>query len=96
MWQIVGVADVGEYLYYPKSKCRKRLIDKVVKEGDENIDENEMVYNAILNDYGTVYKSFTLYIAFLILAFIMVMGIGGVYFYFCWHTIKNWFNKLFY
>ena len=46
--------DVGEYLYYLNCICRKILIDKLVKECCENIDENEMIYNSTLNDYGNV------------------------------------------
>ena len=30
--------DVGEYLDYENCKCRKRLVDKLVDECDENID----------------------------------------------------------
>ena len=90
-----------ENIYIMKSfrlidKRRKRLIDKLVKECDEDIDGNEMVYNATLNDYGTVWKSCTLYIVLLIIAFIIIMGISGACFYFYWHSIKNCFNKLSY
>ena len=31
--------DVGEYLDYKNCKCRKRLVDKLVDECNENIDE---------------------------------------------------------
>ena len=31
--------DVGEYLDYEKCKCKKNLVDKLVKECTENIDE---------------------------------------------------------
>ena len=34
--------DVGEYLDYANSKCKKRLIDKLVEEYSENIDEVKM------------------------------------------------------
>ena len=57
--------DVGEYLDYANFKWRKRLIDKVVDECNENIDGN---------DYGKVYKSCTLYIVLLIITFIIIMG----------------------
>ena len=53
-------ADVEEYLDYANCKCRKRLTDKVVEECSENIDDNELVYNATLNDYGKVCNSSTL------------------------------------
>ena len=34
--------DVGEYLDYESCKCRKRLIDKLVEECNENIDEAKL------------------------------------------------------
>ena len=38
--------DVGEYLDYENCKCRKRLIDKLVDECDENIvEEVEIIDN---------------------------------------------------
>ena len=32
--------NVGEYLDYENCKCRKRLVDKLVYEGGENINED--------------------------------------------------------
>ena len=53
--------DVGEYLDYKNCKCRKRLVDKIFEEFNENIDEKKihlrelhsikMIYNSALNDY---------------------------------------------
>ena len=40
---------VGEYLDYKNCKCRKRIIDKLVKECLENIDGNKMLYNETLD-----------------------------------------------
>ena len=60
---------VGEYLDYENCKCRKKLADKLVEERSENIDENEMIYTAILNDYGNVCNSCTIYILFFVIAF---------------------------
>ena len=48
--------DVGEYLDYEKCKCRKRLIDKLVEECNENIDGNE-INNVTLNEYKNVCES---------------------------------------
>ena len=45
------LCDIGEYLHYEICKCRKRLNDKLVEECSENFDENEMIYNVVLNDY---------------------------------------------
>lgn len=37
---------------YVNFKCRKKLINKLVKKCGEDIDGNEMFYNATLYDYG--------------------------------------------
>ena len=42
--------DVGQYLDYENCKCRKRIIRELVEECNENFDENEIIYNEILND----------------------------------------------
>ena len=34
--------DFGEYLDYKNCKCRKRLVDKLVEECNENIDEAKL------------------------------------------------------
>ena len=36
--------DVGEYLDYESCKCRKRLVDKLVKEYNEIADEVKIVH----------------------------------------------------
>ena len=41
--------DIGEYLDYKNCKCRKKIIDKLIEECNENIDENKMLYNETLN-----------------------------------------------
>ena len=49
--------DVGEYLDYENCKCRKRLVNKLADECDENIDEVKIVkvkMNVILV-YCTLY-----------------------------------------
>ena len=74
--------DVGEYLDYENSKCRKKLIDKLVKECSEDINGNEMIHNVTLNDNGKVCKSCTIYIVLSVIAFLIIIGIGGVFFLF--------------
>ena len=41
--------DIGEYLDYKNSKCRKKIIDKLTEECSENINGNEMLYNETLD-----------------------------------------------
>ena len=40
--------DVGEYLDYENCKCRKRLVDKLVEECNENIDEEKLTEITLL------------------------------------------------
>ena len=61
--------DVGEYLDNGKCKCRKSLINKLVEECCENINGNEMVYNATLNDHRKVCKSCSIYTVLLVIVF---------------------------
>ena len=51
--------DVGEYLQYANSKCRKRLVDKLVDECTENLEELRISENT------HKYNSCTLWIVLL-------------------------------
>ena len=48
---------VEEYSDYTSCKCRKILTYKLVEECSEDINGNENIYNATLNDYEKVYNS---------------------------------------
>ena len=76
---------IWEYLDYANFKYSERLIDKLADECNENIDGDEMIYNATLYDYKRVCKPCTLKIVLLIITFIIIMGISGACFYFYWH-----------
>ena len=69
-------------LDYQNFKCRKRLIGKLVEEYSEDINGNEMVYNAALNDYKKVCNVCAIYI---VLFIITSIGISSVLFYFHWY-----------
>ena len=46
IWRKFGdYLDIGEYLDYANCKCRKKLINKVVEECNENIPEKELHSN---------------------------------------------------
>ena len=81
--------DVGEYLDYKNCKCRKKLVDKLVEEYSENIDGNEMIYNATLNDYGNVFNSCTIYIVLFVIAFLIIIGISSAFIHFHWYLRKS-------
>ena len=73
--------DVGEYLDYKNCKCRNKSVDKLFEECSENIDENEMVYNGTLNDYGKAYNYCTIYIVLFVIAFLIIIGISSEFVY---------------
>ena len=58
--------------------CRKKLVDKLVKECFEDVDGNEMIYNETLNDYGKVCNSCIIYIVLFVIAFVIIIGINDV------------------
>ena len=70
--------DVGEYLDYEDCKCRKRLVDKLVEECNENTDEARLSEIALAQNENS-YKSSpcTVYIALF-----FTINISGVSVYF--------------
>ena len=79
------LCDAAEYLDYKNSKCRKRLTDKLVEECSENIDENKMIYNSALYDYGKICHFSTIYFILLAIFFIISIRISSVFIHFHWY-----------
>ena len=69
--------DVGEYLDYENCKCRKRLVDKLVDECDENIDEVKIV-----SESKNKFNSYILYIVLFSIFFTINVGIGAYFVYY--------------
>ena len=85
--------EVGEYLDYKNSKCRNKLVDKLVEECSENIDGNKMLHNETLDviplgDYKKVCNSCTIYIVLIAVFFITSISISCVFVYFQWYLKK--------
>ena len=72
--------DVGKYLDYENCKFRKRLVDKLVDECDENINEE----TSLVKIYSTKCKhnSCILYIALFSIFFTINVGIGAYFVYY--------------
>ena len=70
--------DVGKYWDYENCKCRKRLVDKLVDECDENIDEEVKVVSESKNKCN----SYILYIVLFSIFFIINVGIGAYFVYY--------------
>ena len=73
---------VRECWDYENCKCSKKLVGKLVEKYNEEIDWNEMIYNAILNDYGNVCDSFTIYNGLFVIAFLITIGISSIFMFF--------------
>ena len=57
------LCDVGKYLEYESSKCRKKLVDRLTEEYTENIEETRLVEKTSgKNENKDEYSSCTLYI----------------------------------
>ena len=80
-----------------RRKCRKRLIDKLFEECNENIDGYEIIYNDTLNDYGKICNSCTVSIVLLAIFVIMRISIRSVFIHFYWYLqddiVKQQFIK---
>ena len=54
--------DVGEYLHYKNCKRRKRLIDKLVEECNENIDEAKLTEIALFEHENKCVRYYKVFI----------------------------------
>ena len=80
-WECDKSCDKRKYFDNESCKCRKKLIEKLVEEFNENIDGNEMIYS----DYRNVCNSCTIYIVLCFIAFLIIMSITCACFYFHWY-----------
>ena len=70
------LCDVGEYLDNENFKCRKRLIDKLIKKCTENIDEVKIAEMALLERGIECKSSRTIYVVLIAIVFPISIGIG--------------------
>ena len=79
--------DIREYLDYKNCKGRRKVVDNSF---EECIDENEVIYNGILNDHKKVCSSCTTFIVLFVIFLIISTIISGVFIYFhCYLKRKN-------
>ena len=71
------LCDFGEYLDYESCKCRKRLVDKLVEECNENIDEQTLTEIALFEHKNEC----TVLIVFGVIFLTIWIGIGAYYTY---------------
>ena len=77
--------DFGVYLDYENCKCRKRLVDKLAEECDENIEETSLVK---INSTKSKRNSCILYIMLFSIFFTINVGIA-TYFVYCKYINHN-------
>ena len=78
--------DIGEYLDYENSTCRKKLVDKLIEQCTENIDEVKI---ASENKHGIKCSSCILYIVLFSIILAINIGIGIYFVYSHWYLKKD-------
>ena len=76
---ISHVILVSIYIHYENCKCRKRRVDKLVDEGDENIDEISLVK---INSTKCKHNSCILYVVLFSIFFTINVGIAAYFVYY--------------
>ena len=76
------LCDVGEYLDCANCKFRKRLIDKLVEECNENIDKVKIAGMALFERRNESKSSCTIYVALIVIVFTISIGIGTYFIYY--------------
>ena len=74
--------DVAEYLDYENCKCRKRLVDKLVEECNENIDEAKLTEVGLFEHKNKCVCSYTVFIVLAVIALTVSIGIGVCFVYY--------------
>ena len=79
------MCDFGEYLDYENCKCRKRLVDKLIEECNENTEETSLIK---INSTKRKSNSCILYIVLFLIFFAINIGIA-TYFVCCKYLNHN-------
>ena len=85
--------DVGEYLDCENSKCRKRLIDKLVEECTENIDEAKITGMTLFEHENECVCSYTICVVLAVIVLIISIGSGAYFAYKCMNHSKKTTSK---
>ena len=82
--------DVGEYLDYEQTKCRKKLVDQIVDECTETVEEVKLAKTTLAeNKNNNKCSSCTVYIVLMIVVLTISVGIGTYFVYYNWSLVKN-------
>ena len=80
--------DIGEYLDYKNCMCRKKLVDKLVAEGTENIDEVKIA--EITSTENVCVCSYTICVILAEISLAISIGTGA---YFTYFSYSRWYLK---
>ena len=85
--------DFGEYLDYEKCKCRKRSVDKLIEECNENIEKTSLIK---INSAKRKSSSYILYIVLFSILFTSNFGIATSFLYYKYinHNKKMFLNMI--
>ena len=78
--------DVGEYLDYENWKYRKRLLDKLVEDCNENIDEEKLTDATLFEHKNECTCCCTVFVILAVIALAINIGVGA---YFIYYTYMN-------
>ena len=78
--------DFGEYLYYENGKCRKRFVDELAEECNENIDETKLTEIALFEHKK---ECVCYYTVFIVLSGIFLKICIGISTYFAYYKYMN-------
>ena len=82
--------DIGEYLDNENCEYRKKLVYKLVDECTETVEEVKLAKTTLAkNESGNKYSSCTVYIALMIIVFIIFTGFTTYFVYCNWSLMKN-------
>ena len=73
--------DVGEYLGYENCKCRKKLVDKLVKECTEDVDEVKIAGITLFEHEKERVCFYTICVVLVVIALKISVGIGAYFLY---------------
>ena len=71
----------GEYLDHENCKCKKRLVDKLVEECNENIDEPKLTEIALFEHKNECTCCYTVFIVLALVALAISIEIGAYFVY---------------
>ena len=74
--------DVGEYLDYENCQCRKRLVDKLVQECNENIEEAKLSEIALFEHKNECTCYYTLFLVLSVIFLTICTEIGAYFVYY--------------